>query len=208
MKLNYYWQYWNNKDMSVKKGCVLIMALNNAMTADFLRSAYGGESMAHMRYTIWADSAEKDGYPNIGRLFRGIAYAEWVHAKNHFNVLENQVGDASVTAGAVFGHTNIVENLQGAIDGELHEIEQMYPVYLETAKFQEENDAKRSFHYALEAEKIHAKLFKEAQDKAKEGKDIGDDTIYICPICGFTEIGANVDKCPVCGVKRDIFKEF
>ena len=143
------------------------------------------------------------------KAFRGNSICtEWVHAKNHFNVLENQVGDASVTAGAVFGHTNIVENLQGAIDGELHEIEQMYPVYLETAKFQEENDAKRSFHYALEAEKIHAKLFKEAQDKAKEGKDIGDDTIYICPICGFTEIGANVDKCPVCGVKRDMFKEF
>ena len=29
------------------------MAVNNAMTADFLRSAYGGESMAHMRYLIW-----------------------------------------------------------------------------------------------------------------------------------------------------------
>lgn len=25
------------------------MPVNNAMTADFLRSAYGGESMAHMR---------------------------------------------------------------------------------------------------------------------------------------------------------------
>ncbi|MBU5455658.1 rubrerythrin family protein [Caproiciproducens sp. MSJ-32] len=184
------------------------MSLKNAMTADFLRSAYGGESMAHMRYTIWADSAEKDGYPNIARLFRGIAYAEWVHAKNHFNVLRDQVGDATVAAGAVFGHTNIVENLQGAIDGELHEVEQMYPVYLETAKFQKESEAQKSFHYALEAEKIHAKMFKEAQDKAKQGNDIGDEAIYICPICGFTEIGVTVDKCPVCGVKRDMFKEF
>ncbi|NSJ92940.1 Rubrerythrin-2, partial [Coprococcus sp. MSK.21.13] len=26
------------------------MSVKNAMTADFLRSAYGGESMAHMRY--------------------------------------------------------------------------------------------------------------------------------------------------------------
>ena len=106
------------------------------MTVDFLSSAYGGESMAHMRYTIWGDSAEKDGYPNIARLFRGIAYAEWCHAKNHFNVLNEQLGDKTVAAGAIFGHTNIVENLQGAIDGELHEIDQMYPVYLEAAKFQ------------------------------------------------------------------------
>jgi rubrerythrin len=169
------------------------MSLKNAMTADFLRSAYGGESMAHMRYLIWGDSAEKDGFPNIGRLFRGVAYAEQVHATNHFNVMKEQVGDSTVAAGAVFGHTNIVENLQGAINGELHEIDQMYPVYLETAKFQEEKDAQRSFHYALEAEKIHAKLFQEAQNSAKEGKDISSETIYICPVCGFTEIGDEVE---------------
>lgn len=184
------------------------MGVNNAMTADFLRSAYGGESMAHMRYLIWGDSAEKDGYPNIGRLFRAIAYAERVHAKNHFNVMKDQVGDSSVVAGAIFGHTNIVENLQGAINGELHEIDQMYPVYLETAKFQNEKDAERSFHYALEAEKIHADLFKNAQKEAKEKKDIGDETIYICPICGYTEIGEKVEKCPICGAKRELFEAF
>lgn len=184
------------------------MALKNAMTADFLRSAYGGESMAHMRYIIWGDAAEKDGYPNIARLFKAVAYAEWAHAKNHFNVLKDQVGDNTVAAGAVFGETNIVENLQGAIDGELHEVEQMYPVYLETAKFQDEKDAQRAFHYALEAEKIHADLFQKAQDKAKQGKDIEADTIYICPVCGFTEIGDNVEKCPVCGVSKDRFKAF
>jgi rubrerythrin len=184
------------------------MGVSNAMTADFLRSAYGGESMAHMRYLIWGDSAEKDGYPNIGRLFRAVAYAEWAHAKNHFNVLKDQVGDNTVPAGAVFGNTNIVENLQGAINGELHEVEQMYPVYLETARFQEEKDAQKAFHYALEAEKIHADMFKVAQDQAKEGKDIGNETIYVCPICGFTEIGDNVEKCPVCGVKKEMFKAF
>ena len=184
------------------------MSLNNAMTADFLRSAYGGESMAHMRYLIWGEAAEKDGYPNIGRLFKGVAYAEWCHAKNHFIVLKEQVGDNTVAAGAVFGHTNIVENLQGAIDGELHEINQMYPVYLETAKFQDEKDAQRSFHFALEAEKIHAKLFQDAQASAKTGKDIGSETIYVCPVCGFTELGDNVEKCPVCGVSKDKFHSF
>ena len=55
----------------------------NAMTADFLRSAYGGESMANMRYHIWGKMAEKEGFPNIGRLFYAIAYAEEVHATNH-----------------------------------------------------------------------------------------------------------------------------
>lgn len=184
------------------------MGVNNAMTADFLRSAYGGESMAHMRYIIWGDAARKDSFPNIGRLFEAVAYAEWAHAKNHFNVLKEAVGDNTVPAGAVFGNTDIIQNLQGAINGELHEIEQMYPVYLETAKFQNEKDAQKSFHYALEAEKIHAKMFQDAQDSAKQKKDIGDETVYVCPICGYTEIGENADKCPICGAKREIFKAF
>jgi rubrerythrin len=184
------------------------MAVNNAMTADFLRSAYGGESMAHMRYLIWGEEAEKNGFPNIGRLFKAVANAEWVHAKNHFNVLKDGVGDNSVVAGAAFGNTDIVQNLQGAIDGELHEVKQMYPVYLETAKFQSEKDAERSFHFALEAEKIHAELFKSAQENAKAGNDIGNDKIYVCPVCGYTEIGDNVDKCPVCSTKKEMFKNF
>ena len=54
------------------------------MTAANLRNAYGGESMAHMRYGIWGDKAEKDGYPNVARLFRAIASAETIHATGHF----------------------------------------------------------------------------------------------------------------------------
>lgn len=184
------------------------MTVKNAMTADFLRSAYGGESMAHMRYLIWGALASKEGFPNISRLFGAIAYAERAHADNHFKVLDKQVGDYTVPAGAVFGVQKTAENLQGAINGELHEVEQMYPVYLETARFQEEKGAERAFHYALEAEKIHARLFQEAQDMVKQGKDIAVNDIYICPICGYTETGEVPDMCPVCGAKKELFKKF
>lgn len=178
------------------------------MTADFLRSAYGGESMAHMRYLIWGDIADEEGMPNIGRLFRAIAYAEWAHADNHFKVLGKEVGDYSVTAGAVFGVGKTHENLQGAINGELHEVEQMYPVYLETARFQNEKGAEKAFHYALEAEKIHAELFAKAKKKAEQGKDIELDQVYVCPICGFTGTDEEPDNCPVCKAKKDVFKRF
>lgn len=184
------------------------MAVKNDMTADFLRSAYGGESMAHMRYLIWADHAEKQELPNIARLYRAISYAEQVHASNHFKELGTQSGGAAVTAGAVFGMGTVVENLQGAIDGEVHEIEQMYPVYLNAAQFQKENGAERSFRYALEAEKIHAKMFREAQTAAKQGNDLVLGDAYVCPVCGFTGDQAMPDYCPVCGVKKELFKLF
>ncbi|MBP2642881.1 MAG: Rubrerythrin [Firmicutes bacterium] len=184
------------------------MSVKNAMTADFLRSAYGGESAAHMRYLIWGDDAEKHKKPNIARLFRAIAYAEQAHATNHFNELRAIAGDATVTAGAVFGLGTLVENLQGAIDGELHEVDQMYPVYLHTAQFQKENGAEKAFQYALEAEKIHTEMFKKAQDAAKKNEDLRLGDVYVCPICGHTGEGEAPDSCPVCGVKKELFKIF
>ncbi|MCK5562975.1 rubrerythrin family protein, partial [Candidatus Bathyarchaeota archaeon] len=52
------------------------------MTEDNLKSAFAGESQAHMRYLIFANKAEQEGFPNVARLFRAIAYAEQLHATN------------------------------------------------------------------------------------------------------------------------------
>ncbi|QHQ62597.1 Rubrerythrin-2 [Anaerocolumna sedimenticola] len=184
------------------------MAVSNAMTSDFLHSAYGGESMAHMRYLTWGAVAEKEGFPNIAKLFEAISFAERVHANNHFKEIDGTTSDATVTAGAVFGTGKTVDNLQGAINGELHEVEQMYPVYLNAAEFQNEKGAQRSFHFALEAEKIHADLFAQAQNAAKEGKDMELKSVYICPVCGHTVLDGAPDNCPVCGAKKDMYKKF
>ena len=184
------------------------MAVKNAMTSEFLHSAYSGESMAHMRYLTWSDMAKKEGFPNIARLFMAIAYAESVHAGNHFRAIDGTTADASVTGGGIFGTGKTVDNLQGAINGEAHEVDQMYPVYLNAAEFQNESDAKRSFHFSLEAEKIHVKLFKQAQDAVLAGHDLELKKIFICPTCGHTILDEAPEHCPVCGVKKEQYVEF
>lgn len=186
------------------------MSVKNGMTAEFLRSAYGGESMAHMRYLVWGAHAEKNGFPNIGRLYEAIAHAERVHASNHFTVLKDAVGGFKVDAGGEFGLKSVAENLVWAIEGEKGEVDQMYPVYLNAAEMQGEKDAVRSFHYALEAEKIHVDMFSQAREYALKEKDmpIGGDKVYICPICGFTHIGEHKDACPVCHCKSELFVAF
>ena len=186
------------------------MAQLNAMTADFLRSAYGGESMAHMRYLIWGEHATQNGFPNIGRLYQAIAHAEQVHAHNHFKVLKDTTGGFKGDAGGEFGLAGVADNLVWAIEGERGEVDQMYPVYLQAAEFQGEKDAIRSFHYALEAEKIHVDMYSQAREYALKGNDmpIGSDKILICPVCGFTHIGDHPDPCPVCKVKSSMFLVF
>jgi len=164
------------------------------MTKKFLEDAFAGESMAHMKYLIFADEAKKKGLEKLANAFEAIAYAEFVHARNHFKALK-KLGD-------------VPDNIQSCIDGETFEIEEMYPVYNETAKLQGEAEAQRTTHFALEAEKIHAEMYKKALELVKQGKDYDADKILICPVCGYTVENEAPDKCPVCGAPKSVFVEF
>jgi len=170
------------------------MVVKGKMTRKFLEDAFAGESMAHMKYLIFAEKAEKEGFPKIAKLFRAIAYAEFVHAKNHFIALGN------------LGETP--KNLQVGIDGETYEVEEMYPVYKNAAEFQGEKEAVRTAHYALEAERIHAGLYAKAKEKAEKGVDIEVEKVYICPVCGYTAVDDVPDYCPICGTPKDRFVVF
>lgn len=182
--------------------------VENDMTAQNLRSAFGGESQAYQRYKVWGERAKKDGFPKVGLLFRGIAYAEEIHASNHFEVLENVEGDHLVASGAEFGLGDTVDNLEGAISGEKFEVEQMYPSYQVVAKDQKENEAIRSFHYAVEAEKTHIDLFSEAKEAVENDEDIDIKSVHVCEVCGHTVVDGAPDECPVCKAKKEEFKDF
>jgi rubrerythrin len=164
------------------------------MTRENLQSALAGESQAAIKYLAFAEKANREGKPNIARLFRAISHAEQVHAINHLREL-GKVGDT-------------VANLSAAIDGENFEVDEMYAAYLKVAEAQEEKGAVRSMTYAIEAEKIHAAMYAEARQAAEAGADADIGTIHICPICGFTHIGEPPDRCPVCNAKKDRFLAF
>lgn len=164
------------------------------MTADNLGAALSGESQAHIKYLAFAAQAEKEGKPNIARLFRAIAHAEQVHAINHLKELGG-VGDT-------------VANLSAAIDGENFEVDEMYAAYLSVAETQGEKGARRTMTYAMEAEKIHAEMYAAARESAQAGQDLEMGELYVCPVCGFTHIGEPPDRCPVCNASKARFQTF
>ncbi len=169
------------------------------ITAANLRGAYGGESMAFMRYMQWAKHAEKDEKPNVGRLFRAIAAAEQVHAENHFVELTKHPGEELVASMAVFGLGSTADNIQGGIDGEVFEVEEMYPAFLAVARKQNEKGAVRTFEYALEAEKAHITLFEKAKAAVDNNVDVALEQVGVCDICGYTIEGEIPARCPICG---------
>jgi rubrerythrin len=164
------------------------------MTKENIAAAFAGESQAHMKYLAFAAQAEKEGYPEIARLFRAVSYAEQVHALNHLK----QLSGVGTTA----------ENLRAAMGGENFEVDEMYPAYHAVAKMQGEKGAMLTIHYAIEAEKIHEVMYDEAEKLVKAGKDMDGNPIYICPVCGFTVIGDPPDKCPVSKTPKEEFVKF
>lgn len=166
----------------------------NKMTEDNLRAAFAGESQAHMKYLNFAEKAEKEGLPNVARTFHAAAYSEQIHASNHLKALDGIQGTA--------------ENLGAAVGGETFEVDQMYPAYMAIAEKQSEKKALRSMSWAIEAEKVHAKLYGEAKQAIEGGKDAAVVDIWVCTFCGFTMEGVPPERCPVCNTSKDKFRKF
>lgn len=80
----------------------------------------------------------------------------------------------------------------------------MYPGFLETAEAEGNKAAVRTFTYAMEAEKVHAKLYKEALENIDQKEEV---FYYLCPICGNIE-KAMPEKCNICGVDGSKFIKY
>jgi len=160
-----------------------------ATTQENLNEAFAGESQANQKYRAFAKKAEQDGFGSIAKLFRLTAEAERIHAEGHLKALD--------------GVGSTAENLQAAINGETHEFSDMYPPMLKQA-IADGHKAKRMFAYAVEAEEVHAKLYKMALEAVVQGKDLIAD-FYLCPVCGYIEVGKPEKSCPVCGTKPEKF---
>lgn len=159
-----------------------------SQTEKNLKEAFAGESQANRKYLAFAKQADKEGYPQAAKLFRAAAEAETVHAHAHLRTL----GEIKSTA----------DNLKAAVSGETFEFKSMYPDMIKTAETEGNKAAHRSFSYANEVEKVHAKLYQKALDNLKSLPDVD---YYVCPVCGYTCEDQAPDTCPVCGAKGKTF---
>jgi rubrerythrin len=153
-------------------------------TQENLAVAFAGESQANRKYLAFARAAEKEGFPQIARLFRAAADAETIHAHAH---LQNMGGVGTT-----------LENLESAVAGETYEFTEMYPPMVEQAR-KEGHRARTMLGFANEAEKVHARLFSQALEALQSGQDLSQMDVYLCPVCGDVEFGLPPDKCPICG---------
>lgn len=120
-------------------------------TDENLKIAFADESQTNIEYLAYAHQAIDEELIEVAQLFREAAGAEVVHALTHLKAL-----------GAV---NSTRENLREAAEGEDLEILSMYPKFIEEAEREGREEAARSFRIALEREKHHRSMFRQALKK-------------------------------------------
>lgn len=157
-------------------------------TEQNLENAFAGESQANRKYLAFAEKAETEGYPQAAKLFRAAAHGETIHAHAHLRAL----GGIASTA----------DNLKAALGGETFEFESMYPPMIAEAEAEGNKAATRTFSYANEVEKIHAKLYQNAMDNLE---NLPSQDYYVCSVCGYIAVDETPESCPVCKATAKAF---
>ena len=155
-----------------------------------LAYAFAAESKAAVRNEAFAKKADKDNYPQIGRLFRAVSEAESVHARKFLLLMRGKVRSTE-------------ENLEAAFQNEIKANADEYPGLIKDAADEGESGAVKAFSNARDVESRHADLYKKAMNDMVAERET---SYYVCQICGYISEDEAPDNCPVCKAVKSRFK--
>ena len=156
-----------------------------------LQQAYTGEAKAALRLNVFAKQAEKEGFPQLAKLFRVVAFSEGIHGERALRALRH-IGDTQ-------------ENLKASFESEVNVAHVAYDNFIRTALNAGDKAAALQFTQSRDVEDTHARLYKNALDSFMEEKVV---TYHVCPVCGYVADGALPEECPVCGAAKERFVAF
>ena len=184
-----------------------MVATENENAVSNLLAAYEGEINSHARYKAFAAKAASEGLNGAASLFRAAARAEQIHASNHARVIRHMGGEIEAEI-RPFRVKSTIENLKEALGGEQREVHSLYPEFLVHATSQLDTHAVRSFLWAIESEKTHARLYEDAVATTETGRGWTQEQLdfYVCTLCGYTAKTQEADNCPACNFVWDRFE--
>ncbi|HUH66712.1 MAG TPA: rubrerythrin family protein [Syntrophales bacterium] len=156
-----------------------------------LYQAYTGEAKAALRLKVFADKAKEEGYSQIAKLFRVIAFSEEIHGAR-----------ALLVMGMV---KSTEENLAASFESETGVAGVAYSESIKQAEAEGNGAAVLHFSQTKDVEGVHAKLYKEAMSHVMEDRET---TYHVCTVCGYVSDGVLPDECPVCGALKEQFTQF
>ncbi len=186
-------------------------------TLQNLAAAFIGESMARNRYTIYAKSAEKEGFIQLAAIFLDTADQEREHAKwlmRMINNIQDKQGKGReeikvAEAGVPTAIGTTVENLKAAIGGENYEHSTMYPEFAEQAAADGLPEVAARLKMIAKAEAHHEERYKKLLATVESGSVFKKDEelTWVCRKCGYVHTGKEAPGvCPSCGHPQGYFQ--
>ncbi len=183
-------------------------------TITALQQRYMDEIIAHQKYGAYAKQAEKENYPNIAHLFRGLAASEVVHAGNFRKLLVDLCVKVKPPEKLEFNIATTKDNIQHATTVEAEEIDNEYPKILKAIDAEKHQQTILNITYAWKAEKQHRKLILKIKKASKRffglvaGRIEGEpNRYYVCNVCGSTLTALPTEHCPICNHSASEYHE-
>ncbi len=147
------------------------------------------ELLAHLKYLMFAERAQRRGYAKVAALFKALAESEYRHAKNFYAVYDRA---------KPFNKT-----IADFIPVEDFEYKRLYDMLGDYARENKLPLTEQAYNAARSAERDHAILLRQAVNMDEFDKK----TFYVCPICGYL-MTDKMARCPICGAPAMRFEEF
>jgi rubrerythrin len=155
-----------------------------------LSKAFAEESKAAVKNDAYALKADREGRPELARLFRAVADADAVHARRFLFLMRGKIGTTK-------------QSLRAACEQESKSADNEYPPMVE-ASGQGSTAVKKAFRQSMMTDREHWALFREAIGEDGAETDI---EYYVCQICGHTSKDVLPENCPVCHAVCGRFKK-
>ena len=174
-----------------------------------LETAFEEETKTSSAYKAFAIRADEEGYLGLASLFRATALAEQIHAGNHARVLRHMGGSPAIDAPKL-RIEGTLDNLRTALVDQKFEVDYLYPAFLTAAVPLFDSAAIRSFHWALEADKAHVRLYDDVMARvhgaSAPGWEYEKHAFFVCGLCGYASEQHDGHNCPGCNYLWDKFE--
>ena len=129
----------------------------NKETRENLLNAMRGEAFAYVKYMLFAEDARKKGHEGLADLFERTAKVERFEHFKELAELIDLVGP-------------VTENLRDAMEGELYEVETLYPRFAKQASEVGEQAVAERFVEIPDDERVHFEAYQVALEKIEKKK--------------------------------------
>lgn len=165
------------------------MEFEGSRTQANLMAAFAGESQAHTKYQYYQKKAQKDGYQQIGGIFKETSDNEKEHAELWFKHLHNN------------SMPDTLANLVDAATGEHYEWSTMYKEFAEEAEQEGFKEIAAQMRLVAEVEKHHEERFQKLKQNIETEQVFKRDQPqkWVCRNCGYVHTGSSAPLvCPTC----------